>query len=106
MSAGRGRIERVAKLRAEIRRHDWLYHVESRPEISDAEYDRLFRELKELEERHPELVTPDSPTQRVGAPLAEGEGFGRVRHEVPMLSIESLFTADEVRAKTEATLVN
>jgi DNA ligase (NAD+) len=97
MGAGRGLIERVAKLRAEIRRHDWLYHVESRPEISDAEYDKLFRELKELEERQPELVTPDSPTQRVGAPLAEGQGFDKVRHEVPMLSIDSLFGADEVR---------
>ena len=89
--------EHVAKLRAEIQRHDRLYHVESRPEISDAEYDKLFGELRELEERHPELVTPDSPTQRVGAPLPEGQGFEKVRHEVPMLSIDSLFTVEEVR---------
>jgi len=97
MSVGRGTIERAAKLRAQILRHDRLYYVESRPEVSDAEYDRLFRELKELEERHPELVTPDSPTQRVGAPLPEGQGFEKVRHEVPMLSIDSLFTVEEVR---------
>jgi DNA ligase (NAD+) len=97
MSIGRGTIERIAKLRAEIRRHDQLYYVESRPEIADAEYDELFRELKELEQRHPELVTPDSPTQRVGAPLSAGQGFAKVRHDVPMLSIDSLFTAEEVR---------
>jgi len=89
--------ERADALRTEIRRHDRLYHVEGRPEISDAEYDRLFRELQELEARHPELVVPDSPTRRVGAPLPEGQGFAKVRHEVPMLSIDSLFTADEVR---------
>src|SRR5262245_40536275 len=97
MSVGRGVIERAARLRAEILRHDRLYYVESRPEISDAEYDELYRELVELEDRHPELVTPESPTQRVGAPLPEGQGFEKVRHEVPMLSIDSLFTADEVR---------
>lgn len=97
MSVGKGTIEQAAELRAELQRHDRLYYIKSRTEISDAEYDELFRRLKELEERHPELVTPDSPTQRVGAPLAEGQGFGRVRHEVPMLSIDSLFTAEEVR---------
>ena len=88
---------RARELREEILRHDRLYHVEGRPEISDAEYDALFRELRELEERHPELVTDDSPTRRVGAPLPEGQGFATVEHEIPMLSIESLFTADEVR---------
>ncbi|NOT31197.1 MAG: NAD-dependent DNA ligase LigA [Planctomycetes bacterium] len=97
MSVGKGTIEQAAKLRAELQRHDRLYYIESRTEISDAEYDELFRRLKELEQRHPELVTPDSPTQRVGAPLAEGQGFARVRHEVPMLSIDSLFTVEEVR---------
>jgi DNA ligase (NAD+) len=89
--------ERAARLRAEIRRHDHLYHVESRPEISDAEYDRLFRELQEIERGHPELIVPDSPTRRVGAPLPEGKGFARVDHAVPMLSIDSLFSAEEVR---------
>ncbi len=88
---------RAAGLRAEIRRHDHLYYLESRPEVSDAEYDRLFRELKDLELRHPDLMTPDSPTQRVGAPLPEGKGFARVDHVVPMLSIDSLFSAEEAR---------
>ncbi len=97
MGVAKGTIERAAKLRAEIQRHDRLYYLESRPEVSDAEYDVLFRELKELEERHHELVTPDSPTQRVGAPLAEGEGFEKVRHAIPMLSIDSLFSLEEVR---------
>src|SRR5688572_9256705 len=97
MSVGKGVIQRAVRLRAEIQRHDRLYHLEGRPEIADAEYDKLFRELQELEARHPELVTTDSPTQRVGAPLPEGQGFEKVRHEVPMLSIDSLFTAEEVR---------
>jgi DNA ligase (NAD+) len=88
---------RARELREEILRHDRLYHVEGRPEISDAEYDALFRELRAIEEEHPDLVTEDSPTRRVGAPLPEGQGFATVEHEVPMLSIESLFTAEEVR---------
>jgi DNA ligase (NAD+) len=88
---------RARELREQILRHDRLYHVEGKPEISDAEYDRLFRELKELEEKEPALVAPDSPTRRVGAPLPEGEGFATVEHAVPMLSIESLFTQAEVR---------
>ena len=97
MSVPATKRKRAAHLRAELARHDRLYYVESAPEVSDAEYDALFRELTELEERFPELVTADSPTQRVGAPLAEGQGFEKVRHEVPMLSIESLFSDDEVR---------
>lgn len=88
---------RAAELRAEIARHDHLYHVLATPAISDAEYDALYRELKELEGGHPELITADSPTQRVGAPLPEGQSLARVEHEVPMLSIESLFAEDEVR---------
>jgi len=97
MSAPASERKRAAELRAALRHHDRLYYVESRTEISDAEYDRLFRELQELEESHPELATPDSPTRRVGAPLPEGQGFERVPHEVPMLSIDSLFTEEEVR---------
>jgi len=96
MAVPKGVEKRIAELRAEIRRHDRLYHVESKPELSDAEYDALFSELKRLEADHPELVTPDSPTQRVGAALPEGQGFGTVQHEVPMLSIDSLFTNEEV----------
>ncbi|HEX4927042.1 MAG TPA: NAD-dependent DNA ligase LigA [Burkholderiales bacterium] len=79
--------KRVEQLRREIERHNRLYYVENAPEISDAEYDQLFRELQALEEKHPELRTPDSPTQRVGgAPAAE---LAPVRHEVPMLSIRT-----------------
>jgi DNA ligase (NAD+) len=91
-----GAKERAAWLRAELERHNRLYYVEDAPEITDADYDRLFRELVELEERHPQLRTPDSPTQRVGgAPLA---AFAEVRHRTPMLSISNAFDEEEVRA--------
>ena len=79
--------QRVRRLREELERHNRLYYVENAPEISDAEYDKLFRELQALEEKHAELRTPDSPTQRVGgAPAAE---LAPVRHELPMLSIRT-----------------
>lgn len=84
---------RAEELRAEIRRHDHLYYVLDRPEITDAEYDRLFRELVSLEEAHPELVTPDSPTQRAGAPPAAE--FRPVRHSLPMLSLGNCFSEEE-----------
>ncbi|HLB72794.1 MAG TPA: hypothetical protein VJJ98_02140, partial [Sedimentisphaerales bacterium] len=75
--------KRIEQLRAEIRRNDYLYYVQSQPVITDQQYDALFAELKALEQAHPELVTPDSPTQRVsGQPL---DGFAAVRHAVPML---------------------
>ena len=61
-------LAKLIALRNEIRRHNYFYYVKDRPEISDSQYDRLFRELVELEQAHPELVTPDSPSQRVGAP--------------------------------------
>ena len=78
---------RIEELRSEIRRHDHLYYVLDQPEISDARYDELFHELKELEEEHPDLVTEDSPTQRVGGePL---DKFPTVEHETPMLSLDS-----------------
>jgi len=80
---------RIEALRAEIRRHDYLYHVLDRPVVSDAEYDRLFRELVRLEEQHPGLITPDSPTQRVGALPAEE--FRPVAHAIPMLSLQNCF---------------
>ncbi len=87
---------RIDDLRREIRLHDHLYYVRNRPRISDAEYDRLFRELGDLESAHPDLVTPDSPTQRVGAaPLDE---LIKVRHEGPMLSLESVVDREDVRA--------
>jgi len=89
--------QRAAELRREITRHDKLYYLEGKPEIADAEYDALFRELQELEKAHPSLAVPDSPTRRVGAPLPEGQGFETVAHTVPMLSIDSLFSPEEVR---------
>ncbi|TAH36783.1 MAG: NAD-dependent DNA ligase LigA [Planctomycetota bacterium] len=91
-----GSRSRYAELIRELQEHDYRYHVLGRPTISDAQYDRLFRELAELEEAHPGWVRPDSPTQRVGAPLPEGSKFERVAHAVPMISIESLFSAAEV----------
>ncbi len=89
-------VEReAARLRAEIDRHNRLYYVDAAPEISDREYDRLMKRLEEIEAAHPELVTPDSPTQRVGGePLAE---FATVVHSVPMLSIDNTYSFDEVR---------
>ena len=80
---------RVEKLRAELRRHEHLYYVMDAPEISDAEYDALMNELKRLEAEHPELLTPDSPTQRVGGKPAEG--FKKVRHSRPMLSLDNAY---------------
>ncbi|HEX9720558.1 MAG TPA: NAD-dependent DNA ligase LigA [Ramlibacter sp.] len=79
--------ERVDALRELLHHHAHRYYVLDEPEIPDAEYDRLFRELQELEDRYPELLTPDSPTQRVGGKLLEG--FAKVRHRVPMLSIRT-----------------
>lgn len=85
---------RIEQLRREIRRHDWLYYVQASPEISDRQYDMMMRELKDLEAAHPELVTPDSPTQRVGGqPL---EGFERVYHAQRMLSIDNTYSAKEL----------
>ena len=87
---------KAEKLRQSIERHNRLYYVEDSPEITDAEYDALFRELQALEAEHPKLRTPDSPTQRVGgAPLAQ---FAEVRHRTPMLSIGNAFDEEEVRA--------
>ncbi|MEG1507892.1 MAG: NAD-dependent DNA ligase LigA [Akkermansia sp.] len=84
---------RVNKLRSELAHHNALYYQEATPEISDAEYDTLFRSLEELEREHPELDDPNSPTKRVGgAPL---EGFNQIRHEVPMLSIDDIFEKKE-----------
>ena len=86
---------RIEELRELIRYHNYRYYVLDSPEISDAEYDRLFRELQELEEKFPEFVTPDSPTQRVGAQPAEE--FGTVPHTIPMLSLDNAMDEEEVR---------
>lgn len=90
---------RVQSLVDDLNRHIRLYHLDDSPEISDAEYDRRFRELQRLEESHPELRLPDSPTQRVGAP--PGEGFESVAHRVPMLSLDNAKDADELRSFDE-----
>ena len=89
-------LARLIALRDEIRRHDYLYYVQDRPEVSDSRYDHLFRELVELEQAHPELVTPDSPSQRVGAPPLEA--LVKVPHEQPMLSLDSIVDQREVQA--------
>jgi DNA ligase (NAD+) len=89
-------LARLITLRNEIRRHDHLYYVKDRPEVSDSQYDRLFRELIELEQAHPELVTPDSPSQRVGAPPLQE--LVKVPHEQPMLSLDSIVEEREVLA--------
>jgi DNA ligase (NAD+) len=89
-------LARLIAIKDEIRRHDYLYYVKDRPEISDSEYDRLFRELVELEQAHPELVTPDSPSQRVGAPPLQE--LLKVSHEQAMLSLDSIVEASEVLA--------
>lgn len=88
------RVKRIGELRELIRRHDYLYYVNDKPEIADAAYDKLLRELIELEQKHPELATSDSPTQRVGGKVQSV--FGEVTHLAPMLSLESLMSADEV----------
>ncbi len=86
--------QRAEKLRERVRYHNYRYYVLDDPEIPDAEYDRLLRELQQLEQQHPELITPDSPTQRVGAqPLS---AFGEVRHELPMLSLDNAFSDEEL----------
>ena len=96
--------KRMRVLRDQIEEANRLYYNEGVSRISDADYDALFRELQELERVHPELADPASPTQRVGAPLPEGEGFEKVAHEVPMLSIDSLYAPDEVTEFEERIL--
>jgi DNA ligase (NAD+) len=91
--------KRIERLRKEIRRHDYLYYVLNQPKISDRQYDKLFADLKDLEQANPKLITPDSPTQRVsGRPL---EAFASLRHTVPMLSMDNTYNADELRAFDE-----
>ena len=86
----------VERLRAEIERHNHLYHVLDNPEIPDAAYDRLMAELRALEQQHPELIVAESPTQRVGgSPVPE---FAEVRHQLPMLSLDNAFAREDVEA--------
>jgi len=97
--------EEISRLRDDINRHNYLYYVLDSPEVPDAEYDRLLRRLEELEAAHPELVTSDSPTQRVGAkPLS---AFGTVKHTIPMISLANAFSPEEARdfdARVKKTL--
>ena len=88
--------QQIDTLRQDLRRYEYEYHVLDNPTIPDAEYDRLFHQLKALEAAHPELITADSPTQRVGAkPLS---GFAQIRHEIPMLSLDNAFSDEEFYA--------
>ncbi|WP_180372971.1 NAD-dependent DNA ligase LigA [Haemophilus parainfluenzae] len=88
--------QQIDTLRQDLRRYEYEYHVLDNPTIPDAEYDRLFHQLKALEAEHPELITADSPTQRVGAkPLS---GFAQIRHEIPMLSLDNAFSDEEFYA--------
>jgi len=85
----------IVELREKIRYHDYKYYVENMPEISDQAYDALYKRLKELEEKYPQFITPDSPTQRIGGkPL---EGFQTVKHKVPMLSMDNTYSEDEIK---------
>lgn len=95
MAASASILKRIKSLRAQLREHDYRYYVLAQPTISDQEYDRLMRELVDLEEAHPETITPDSPSQRVGGqPTKE---FHTVTHAVPMLSLSNTYNEDEVR---------
>ena len=93
---------RIAELRQQINFHNYRYHVLDSPVVSDAAYDKLVAELRQLEAEHPELVTPDSPTQRVGG--QPSEKFSKIRHPRPILSLGNAFDADGVRAWWERTL--
>ena len=99
MSKTASPAQRIQSLREELNRHNYLYYIEARPSISDQEYDRLMQELIDLEKAHPELVTPDSPTQRVGEDVQTE--LKPVRHAVPMMSIDNTYTETEVRAFDE-----
>ncbi|HET9950243.1 MAG TPA: NAD-dependent DNA ligase LigA, partial [Candidatus Eisenbacteria bacterium] len=90
----RSAAQRIATLRREIERHDHAYYVRGEPEISDREYDRLYRELQDLEAAHPDLDDPDSPTHRVARGLLPG--FKTVLHTAPMLSLDNTYSLEEL----------
>src|ERR1700747_118799 len=96
MAAAKDAEKKIEALREKIRHHEHLYYVLDNPEISDAEFDKLTQQLKDLEAEHPSLVTPDSPTQRVGG--KPREGFVKVRHSTPMLSLDNTYNEEELRA--------
>jgi DNA ligase (NAD+) len=88
--------QRADELRQQLHHHNYRYHVLDDPEVSDAEYDELMRELRAIEDRFPELITEDSPTQRVGGPPTDL--FAEARHRAPMLSLDNAFSRDELEA--------
>jgi DNA ligase (NAD+) len=95
MTASKAAIDELESLQQQIRHHNYRYHVLDDPEVPDAEYDRLMRQLQAIESKYPELITEDSPTQRVGdTPIS---AFGTVQHQVPMLSLDNAFAPDELR---------
>src|SRR6202451_4746221 len=89
-------VKNLEALRDQIRHHEYRYYVLDDPEISDAEFDQLMGQLQKIEVEHPELITPDSPTQRVGGKAREG--FVKVRHSSPLLSLDNALNEDEMRA--------
>jgi DNA ligase (NAD+) len=95
VSSGKDVEKKIESLREKIRRHEYLYYVVDNPEISDAEFDKLMQQLKDLEAEHPALITADSPSQRVGG--KPREGFVKVRHSSPMLSLDNTYSEDELR---------
>src|SRR4051794_9175006 len=99
MGSSKNADKRIAELRAELDRHNYLYHVEARPSISDREYDKLMAELIELEKANPELDSPDSPSKRVGGDVQTE--LKAVKHAVPMMSIDNTYSEEEVRAFDE-----
>src|SRR6516162_598026 len=92
-------LDRITELRELVRHHEERYYIQSAPEVSDEEFDKLLHELERLEAEYPDLITPDSPTQRVaGRPI---EGFATVEHLVPMLSLDNAYNEEELRAFDE-----
>nr|HQU94389.1 hypothetical protein [Pyrinomonadaceae bacterium] len=90
--------DEIVQLRAEIERHNELYYQKAEPEISDYEFDQLLARLKKLEEAHPELITPDSPTQRVGG---KADSLRPFTHTVPLMSLDNSYDLDDLKAFTE-----
>src|ERR1700757_3530719 len=95
MPAAKDVEKKIETLREKIRHHEYLYYVLDSPEISDQDFDRLMQQLKDLEAENPSLIAPDSPTQRVGG--KPREGFVKVRHSSPMLSLDNTYNEDELR---------
>ena len=96
MPSGKDVEKKIETLRDKLRHHEYLYYVLDQPEISDTQFDELMKQLKDLEAEHPDLITPDSPTQRVGG--KPREGFVKVRHSSPMLSLDNTYSEEELRA--------